>query len=211
MPDGVPRSGGSRGTLAQPAGVAMDVVGRARAIVTSPQSEWAVIERESGETSYVLGSYVAILALIPAVCTFLGLLFFSAGFLFFAALFAAIVGYVMAFVGVLIVAFIVDLLAPSFGGRKDFGSALKLAASSFTPAWLVGVFNLIPALSFLTILGLYGIYLMYVGLPPLMKSPPDRSLLYTIAIIVASIVVAIVLGFILVALFGASMSPFMMR
>ena len=38
--------------------------------------------------------------------------------------------------GVFIVAFVVDALAPTFGGRKDFISAMKVAAFAPTAAWL---------------------------------------------------------------------------
>jgi hypothetical protein len=59
---------------------------------------------------------------------------------------------------------------------------------------LVGVFALIPALGILGILGLYGLYLLYVGLPVLMKSPKEKSVGYTVAVIIASIVIFIVIG-----------------
>jgi type III secretory pathway component EscS len=46
------------------------------------------------------------------------------------------------------------------------------------------------------ILGLYGLYLLYLGLPVLMKSPQEKSFGYTITVIIAAIVIFIVIGFI---------------
>jgi hypothetical protein len=100
----------------------------------------------------------------------------------------------MAFVTVFVVALIVDGLAPTFGGQKNFQNALKLTAYSYTPAWLAGIFLLIPGLSFLAILGLYGLYLLFLGLPPLMQAPRDKALPYAIAIVLGAIVLAIVIG-----------------
>jgi hypothetical protein len=72
---------------------------------------------------------------------------------------------------VYVMALIIDALAPTFQGQKNHPNALKLAVYSMTPAWLAGVFSLIPGLRPLSILGLYGLYLLRVGLPPLMKVP----------------------------------------
>ncbi|MGH8639528.1 MAG: Yip1 family protein, partial [Burkholderiales bacterium] len=68
-----------------------------------------------------------------------------------------------------------------------------LTAYAFTPAWLAGVFLAVPGLSFLGVLGLYGFYLMWIGLPVLMQAPRERSLSY-VAVVVAWAVVLDVLG-----------------
>ena len=90
----------------------------------------------------------------------------------------------------------------TFGSQKNFANALKLTVYSYTPSWLAGIFLLIPGLRFLTILGLYGLYLLWLGLPPLMKTPPEKTIVYTIAIVVCAIVLAILIGLVLGALIG---------
>jgi hypothetical protein len=181
----------------------MNLVERVKGIILSPKTEWPVIAGESGDTSYLFRNYVAYLAAIPAVCGFIGSLVIGASII--GALIGAVIKYLLAFVGVYIVAWIVNLLAPTFASQKDFPSALKVTVYSYTASWLAGVFLIIPALSFLTILGLYGLYLLYLGLPPLMKTPPEKSILYTITIVVCAIVVAIVLGAVITALIGVRM------
>jgi Yip1-like protein len=177
----------------------MNLVERVKNILLTPKTEWPVIERETGDTAFLFKNYVAILAAIPAVCGFIGSAVIGAGGYragFFRALIGAIIGYVLAFVGVYVMALIVNALAPSFSGRKDFGSALKLVVYSSTAAWVAGIFSLIPALAVLSILGLYSLYLLYLGLPVLMKSPPERSLVYTIVIIVCAILTWMVISII---------------
>ena len=168
----------------------MNLVERVKGIILSPKTEWPVIAGEPGDAAYLFSNYVAILAAIPAVCGFIGAVLIGAPLI--AALILAVVGYVLSFVGVYIVALIVNMLAPSFDSQKDFASALKLTVYSQTPMWLAGVFLLIPALGFLRILGLYGLYLFWLGLPSQMKTPPEKSIWYTIATIVCAIVLAIV-------------------
>ena len=169
----------------------MNLVERVKGIILSPKTEWPMIAGEPGDAGYLFTNYVAILAAIPAVCGFIGAILLGVPIFF--ALIGAVIQYILAFVAVYIVALIVNLLAPTFSSQKDFASALKLTVYSYTPVWLAGVFKLIPVLSFLGILGLYGLYLLWLGLPPLMKTPPEKSILYTITIVVVAIVVAIVL------------------
>jgi uncharacterized membrane protein len=71
---------------------------------------------------------------------------------------------------------------------------MKLAVYSMTPAWLAGIFSLIPGLRGLGILGLYGLYLLWVGLPPLMKAPNEKSVGYAAAVVVCAIVISLVIG-----------------
>lgn len=174
----------------------MDLLGRVKGILLNPKDEWAVIAGEPGDAQFLFKNYVAILALIPAVCGFiatsivgidlgpLGTLRLS----IFQGLLNAIATYLLTFVLVYVVALIADALAPSFGGQKNFGNALKLTAYSYTPFWLAGVFVIIPWLGWLAILGLYGLYLLYVGVPPMMKVN-EKSLLYTVVVVVCAIVI----------------------
>jgi hypothetical protein len=181
----------------------MNLVERVKGIILSPKTEWPVIAGEPGDAGYLFSNYVAILAAIPAVCGFIGSVIVGAPII--GALLAAVIQYVLAFVAVYIVALIVNLLAPTFSSQKSFASALKVTVYSYTPSWLAGVFLLIPGLRFLTILGLYGLYLLWLGLPPVMKTPPEKAIWYTIVIVVCAIVVAIVLGAIITAVIGVRM------
>lgn len=177
----------------------MNLVERVKAILLTPKTEWPVIEREPGDVAYLFTNYVAILAAIPAVCGFIGAVLIGAPI--GAALIGAIVRYAFTFVGVYVMALIIDALAPTFGAQKNTANALKLASYTPTAYWVAGVFLLIPRLRILTaIAGLYGLYLLWVGLQPLMKSPEDKSLIYLGAIIVVAIVIAIVIGVIVGAL-----------
>ena len=170
----------------------MNLLDRAKAIIVSPATEWQVIDREPGDTGFLFGNYVAILAAIPAVCGFIGWVVLGVPVL--TALLIALTRYVMSFVMVYVVAFIIEQIAPSFGGRRDFESALKLAVFAATPVWLAGVFLLVPGLGFLAILGLYAVYLLWTGIPPLMHAPGDRALVYTVAVVLCVFVVAALLG-----------------
>jgi hypothetical protein len=180
----------------------MNLVERVKAILVTPKTEWAVIDGEPGDAGYLFTNYVAILAAIPAIGFLVhALLVFS----FFGSLLAGVVSYVLYIVGWYVQALVIDALAPTFGGRKDMASALKVAAYASTAAWLAGIFRIIPAIALLSLLGFYSLYLLYLGLPVLMKAPPERSLVYTIVVVVVMAVVFVIVSMLLLAL---SFRPF---
>ncbi len=102
--------------------------------------------------------------------------------------------------GVFVVAKIVEILAPMFGGSADAGGAMKLAVYAPTAGWLAGVFFLIPPLGFLSLLGLYSLYLFWVGIPILTRVPEERRLPFVLAVIVCAVVVNLLIGLVARAL-----------
>src|SRR3954468_5635920 len=156
----------------------MKLVRRVRALLLTPRSEWKVIEQEPKTPSDLFIDYVAILAAIPEVARFIGQSFIGDYAPIVPSLVRMVVVYLLTFVMVYIIAGAINLLAPRFGGTKNFSNALKLSVYSHTPLWLAGIFLLIPGLNFLLVLGLYGLYLMWVGLPTLMRVPNERALPY---------------------------------
>jgi hypothetical protein len=165
---------------------------RAKAILSDPSLEWTRIEKESGDAAYLLTSYVALLALVPAVFGFIGVCIVGAivpgigpvRAPILDGVFGAVFGYVMTCATVLVLGLLIDLLAPTFGGRRNFDSALKLAVYSYTPVWLVGIFLLAPGLRFLGLIGFYGAYILLMGVPRLMRLPAHAATGY-VAIVVA--------------------------
>ena len=105
----------------------------------------------------------------------------------------AVFAFVFAIVGVFILAFIINALAPTFGAQKDSNKAFKVAVYSYTPAWIAGALQILPALGILgMIAALYGLYLLYLGLPALMKVPQEKAIGYTAVVVVCAIVLSIV-------------------
>ena len=117
------------------------------------------------------------------------------------ALFSAIFLYLMTIVSVYVLGIIINALAPTFSSKQNQENAMKIAVFSMTPAWIAGVFHLIPLLGWLAFLGsLYGIYLFYLGFTSsLMETPPDKVIGY----VVVSIVVAFILTSIVWGVLGA--------
>jgi hypothetical protein len=186
----------------------MNLVNRVKNILLQPQSEWQVIEPEQTDPQTLYTSYIMILALIPAVAGLVGTAFMVSfmggrvGMGFIVG--AAVMQYVLSLVMVFVVAFIADLLAPSFDGQKNLNQALKLTAYAMTAAWVAGVFTLIPFLGWLLSLlgGLYALYLFYLGAPLLMKVPAAKTVGYTVVVVLAAIIVSFVIGMVNAGILG---------
>lgn len=172
---------------------AVGLVARVQNILARPSAEWDVIAVEPATIGGLYSGYACILAAIPAVASVLGWVvrghFFVVG-----AVLVAVVSYVLSLVGVFVVAWIIDALAPSFSAEKNQVQAMKLVTYSYTAAWVAGAFDILPVLGGLMTLlgGIYSLYLLYLGLPKLMKNPPDRSPAYLLVTIGAAIVIYLV-------------------
>jgi len=157
----------------------------------------------------IIIGYVAILAAIPFVATLIGDLWYFAYLgAYGGAVAQAIVTYILYVIGVYVIGFIIWKLGPSFGTTVDQAKATLLAAFVYTPVFLVSILDIIPFIGWISILGLlYGLYILYLGLPILLGTAKDKVLNYVIAIVVASIVVYAVIG----AIGAAASAAFFLR
>jgi len=175
---------------------------RVKGILLTPSAEWDKIEREPATIGGLFTGYVCILAAIPAVAGLIGGQVFGHGAFgisfklpIAAALVAAVVGYAGALLTVFVLGSVIDALAPSFGAEKNRVQAFKVAAYSYTASWVAGILGLVPALGILILLaGLYGCWLLYLGLQSVMKAPADKAPGYAIVTIIVAVVISIVIG-----------------
>lgn len=184
------------------------LIARVKNILLTPKTEWPVIAGETETVQSLYLNYILILAAIPAVFGFIKMSVFGISIPFigttrvglFSGLTNLILTYAVSLAITFVVALIIDMLAPTFGGQKNQVQALKTAAYGYTASWVAGVFYLLPGLGWLIMLAaaIYGIYVFYLGLPNTMKCPPEKAGGYT----AVTIILAIVLSWILMAIVG---------
>ena len=192
----------------------MEQIDRAISIVKNPQAELNKVKSEQIAKDYLIKQYIAILAIIPAVAYIIGYGFIginiglgSFKFPLQTAVVGGVLMYILSIAGFYATSIVINALAPNFSSKQNENQAMKLAAYSYTPVLLGGVFNIIPMLGIIGLLfALYGLYILYLGVPLLMETPQDKALTYTIVIIVAMVVIYAVIGAITSAIIF-SMSP----
>lgn len=180
----------------------MPLVDRVKNILLTPRTEWPVIDAEPATVGSLYTGYIIPLAAIGPVAQAIGYSVFGVTVPMMgtyrtpvgSAITGAVVTFALTLVGVYVLALVIDFLAPTFNGTRDQMRALKLAAYSSTAGWLAGIFALIPGLRVLGILGLYSLFLLYLGLPVLMKAPEDKAVPYTVVVIIVAIVLWIVIA-----------------
>ena len=180
----------------------MDIVERAKAITLNPAATWPLIEAEKHDAKSLFVPYVLILAAIPAICSFIGLSVVGMGGFGFnfripvaSGLAMMITTYILSLIMTFGMGWLASALAPTFGGKSDLVQGLKLAVFGGTPMMLAGIFNILPALSIIGLLvALYSLYVMYLGLPVLMKNPKEKTIVYMVVLIIASIIAGVVLS-----------------
>ena len=181
----------------------MNLQSRVLNILTKPKIEWQLIADETADVPSLYKEYIIPLAAIPAICGFIGMSVVGISLPFFGTfrssipggLTSMIVQYILSLAGVYVAAIIIDQLAPNFQSSGGIVQALKLVAYASTSSWVAGVLSLLPALKALSILaGLYGLYLVYLGLPHVMKTPPEKVVPYMAITAIVIIVIFIVIG-----------------
>ena len=180
----------------------MNLVERATGILLKPKETWPVIDAEPATVGSIYTNWLIIMAAIPAVCGFIGLSLIGVGAFGFGyrmpivgGIVMAVVGYVLSLAVTYVMALVVDALAPSFGGTKNPVGALKVMAYGATAVYVAGILKLLPSLGMLGIIaGCYSIYLMYLGLQSVMKSPQDKAVGYTAVVVIIFVVASIVVG-----------------
>jgi hypothetical protein len=184
-------------------------------ILKQPAQEWPLIAAEPADVPGLLQGYAAPLAAIPAICRWIGMSVVGMSLPFMGTyrvgivrgLASAIVSWVFALVGVYVGAIVIEKLAPTFKSSGGTVQALKIVVYASTPVWIAGVLNLVPALSVLVIVAaLYAVYLFYLGLPSVMKTPSDQVIPYMVVSALVIIVITVCLGVVAGALMGMGYS-----
>jgi hypothetical protein len=155
-------------------------------------------------------------AAIPSICQFIKtsiLGYAGHGFRVYrvgmgAGLTAAVLDYAASLVSVYVLALIIELLAPNFGGQPDRVQALKLAGYAYTASWIAGVTQILPGLYPLFALAgvIYSVFLMYLGMPATMKVLPERAAPYTAVTAVIALVLGWIAALLISGITGVSLS-----
>lgn len=175
-------------------------VNRLKGILLQPGATWKAIDGEFTKPGSIYRNWVLPLALIGPICGAIGTLVFgmSFGVVGFYRLpimnvvTILAVDYVLGVVGVWVLSLVISLLAPTFGGQRNDVQGLKVAAYATTAWFVAGVFQLLPQLALVRVLvSLYSVYLVFSGVPLVMKPSKDQAMGYAIVAVLGAIVVAL--------------------
>ncbi|HXB09438.1 MAG TPA: Yip1 family protein [Puia sp.] len=181
----------------------MSFLARAKNMIVAPVSEWRVIAEEKWTIQSLLSRYVVPMAMIPAIASFIGYGLVGAnGILFrmsgpYWGISMALNSFITSLAVYLLGSWLIDRLGPGFGGTKNLDRSARLVAYSYTPAWLAGIFYAIPGLQQGVVLGLYSVYLFYLGIPCLKTIPGEQRVAFAIVSAILLIIIRFLVGLLL--------------
>jgi hypothetical protein len=184
-----------------------NIVDRVKNILITPKPEWDIINREQSGVTAVFTSYVLPLLLIGAFASFIGFGLIGIHGLKAGAGGGAIRAIIfVVFMAVLIfgVGAAIDVLAPSFGSEKNWTKSYKLAAYSFTAAYLAAFFWIFPALWILVLIcSLYSLYALYTGIAEIKKTTADKQVAYFAVTVLITVILYILLYLLFIEIYKA--------
>jgi len=175
----------------------MKIVNQAKDLIFNPQGTMKKLKDEKVELKDII-FYLAVVAFPLLLGNLLGYGIIWGGGSYIGWGFAiAIISYIGAIIGVVIFGFILNMLAPSFKTKQNQMQAFKLVSYAATPWLLLGIINIFPAAGIIAFLGLlYGLYILYLGIPILMETPKEQQMIFFIIGLVVYIIVGGLISFI---------------
>lgn len=198
----------------------MSIIDRAKNILLKPTQEWDVIADEPATMSGLFTGYALPLALLPVAAAILmsGLAGISAAGIatpgsdmasmgLTEVVGMAVIGYVISIILLFAMAMIINLVSPSFNGTSSKVQATKLMVYASTPTWVAALVSWIPFLGVLISFAAlaYVVYLIYLGIRPVLGVPQEKVAGFTVVIVLIYIVLLMVISGILVGLLFSSM------
>lgn len=182
-------------------------------LILKPKQTWQDIQSDSLTTQDILKKYLILAVSIPAAATFVGrwivgirIPFYGVHRLsFFASLFTAVLEYSLILIGIWGAGKVIQFLAEKFESSTHEINAYKLIVFSFLPYLAAGIIYLIPSLGTLVaLMGLYCLFIFYLGIPVIMETPEERVLPFSIV----SILVVLIIYFIISVITGTIIDHF---
>jgi len=183
---------------------------RAQRVIRHPRQEWAAIAGEFTSAGRIYRGFLLPLAAIGPLAATVGTILSGGERSSLAAIGSTytismtdaitrgVLEYALNLIAVYAFAMVIDLLAGILGGQRNQVQALKVAAYGSSPYWLGGALAVLPKLAPIgLLLGLYSVRVYAAGLSPVMKTPPDKTLPYTLLTSAAGAMVVLVVATVL--------------
>lgn len=191
------------------------IFGRIQEVMLNPTGCWDLIKSEALSAKEIFGRYLIPLALISAVCGFIGQVFIGINLglgtyrqEFFPGLLFHTVSLGASLASFFVSAFIIEKLAPKFETEVSRDQALRLVGFAATPGLLAGILGIAPSflLSLVAfLLSIYSVYLLWSGFETMTKVAPTRKVPYFITAIVCSFVAMLVILGVVSTIFAPAM------
>lgn len=171
-------------------------------LMARPKDEWKSIRDERCTIGKCYCSHVLLLAALPAIAYFIGTS--QVGWVIGtksvrlsteSSLYIAALTYLTMLVGVFAMGKAIHWMSQTYGAKQNLPQSIALAAYTATPLFLTGIMLIYPILWLNLLIGLmalaYTIYLLYIGVPIMMKISQERGFLFASAVMGVGLVMLV--------------------
>lgn len=170
-----------------------------------PQKQWEIVSNAATDKFNAALPYPIIFALVPAIAWYYGTtrvgwtvadgavvkLTADSALKIVLAFYMAMIGSIIA------IGYSIHWMSETYGTESSIAKGITISGYTATPLFIAGLLGLYPHLFADLVLGTiavcWAVYLLFTGVPIVLKIPEERGFLYSSAIIAVSLVVLIIL------------------
>ena len=159
-------------------------------IILDPVKAWEIIDSENRPVKIVRNSFFFPLILLISISAFAGsLIFVNSKLSAVYSLFVAIKCFGLFYFATYATAFILKEITYTLGLGRDFNISFRMLVYSITPILLCQILSrFFESLLFVNVLGLYGLYIFWVGAEKMLNPPQNKKTPLLIAGILVMVV-----------------------
>lgn len=181
------------------------MIGNALGLLFKPKTQWQAIADKDSFTLFPSVLYTVILAVIPAVAWLYGVtkIGWAVGdgdrvrMTWDSATVIIILFYLAMVVSVCAIGFMIHWMSKTYGTDSSTAKGIAIAGFAATPLFIAGAVGFLPVFWLALLIGVsavsYAVYLLYLGIPIVMKIPEERGFLFSSAVIAICLVILIVI------------------
>lgn len=173
-------------------------------LLLRPSEQWRIVAQLPERSRNVLVLYPCIFALLPAIAWYYGTsqVGWTTGLqgnvvrLTADSAFQISVLFYLVMVGsVAIIGFFIHWMSQTYGAESTVSKGIVIAGLTATPLFITGLVGFYPTLWLDLLIGVvaisWAVYLMYLGIPIMMKIPEERGFLFSSAVLAIAMVVLV--------------------
>lgn len=181
------------------------MIGNAFGLLFRPKSQWQTIAGREEFSLFSSVLYAVILAIIPAVAWLYGIT--KVGWIvggaerirmtWDSATVIIVLFYLTMVAAVCAIGYMIHWMSSTYGADSSVSKGIAIAGFSATPLFIAGVIGFIPVFWLALLIAVtavsYSIYLLYMGIPIVMKIPEERGFLFSSAVVAICVVFLMVI------------------
>lgn len=181
------------------------MIGNLLGLLFRPKTQWHSIAANNSYSLPASVIYTLLLACLPAVAWFYGttVIGWSVGdgdiirMTAESATTIIVLFYFTMVVSVMVIGYMIHWMSKTYGADSSTAKGIAIASFSATPLYIAGAVGFMPVFWLALLIGVsavsYAVYVLYLGIPIVMKIPEERGFLFSSAVLAFCMVILMII------------------